>query len=115
MNLELKIRWLSGTPVRHILSCLQDQQVQKSGGWMPDIADDTPQVSTQPEQAGQAPQIEPQELGDIDEAGMTFFDPEKQSWSPKKDFELCLDLNRFDFVLKVERENELNYLRKINI
>ncbi len=47
--------------------------------------------------------------------GARFFDPEKQSWSPKKDFELCLDLNRFNFVLKVEKENELNYLRKIEI
>jgi 2-phosphosulfolactate phosphatase len=47
--------------------------------------------------------------------GARFFDPEKQSWSPQKDFELCLDLNRFDYVLKVEQEDELNYLRKINI
>lgn len=47
--------------------------------------------------------------------GARFFDPEKQSWSPQKDFELCLDLNRFDYVLKVEQEDELNYLRKIEI
>ncbi|MDB4584185.1 2-phosphosulfolactate phosphatase [Draconibacterium sp.] len=47
--------------------------------------------------------------------GARFFDPEKQSWSPQKDFELCLDLNRFDFILKVEREGELNYLRQIKI
>lgn len=47
--------------------------------------------------------------------GARFFDPEKQGWSPQKDFELCLSLNRFDFVLKVEREGDLNYLRKINI
>jgi 2-phosphosulfolactate phosphatase len=46
-------------------------------------------------------------------SGARFFDAEKQSWSPWADFELCLDLNRFDFVLKVERENDLNYLRKI--
>lgn len=46
-------------------------------------------------------------------SGARFFDPEKQSWSPQADFELCLDLNRFDFVLKVEKENELNFLRKI--
>ncbi len=48
-------------------------------------------------------------------SGARFFDPEKQSWSPQKDFEFCLDLNRFDFVLKIEKENELNYLRQINI
>ena len=48
-------------------------------------------------------------------SGARFFDSEKQSWSPQKDFELCLDLNRFNFVLKVEMEGELNYLRRINI
>lgn len=48
-------------------------------------------------------------------SGARFFDLKKQSWSPQKDFELCLDLNRFDFVLKVEREDDLNYLRRINI
>ena len=30
-------------------------------------------------------------------AGARFFDPEKQSWSPQADFDLCLDLNRFNF------------------
>ena len=48
-------------------------------------------------------------------SGARFFDAEKQSWSPQADFDLCLNLNRFDFVLKVEKENELNYLRKIEI
>ncbi len=48
-------------------------------------------------------------------SGARFFDEDKQNWSPKKDFELCLDLNRFDFVLKVEKQDELNYLRRINI
>ena len=48
-------------------------------------------------------------------SGARFFDPEKQSWSPQADFELCLHLNRFDFVLKVEREKDLNYLHKIEI
>ena len=47
--------------------------------------------------------------------GARFFDLEKQSWSPESDFYLCLDLNRFDFVLKVEKEGELNSLRKIEI
>lgn len=47
--------------------------------------------------------------------GARFFDPAKQSWSPQKDFELCLHLNRFDFVLKVKKERGLNYLRKIEI
>jgi 2-phosphosulfolactate phosphatase len=48
-------------------------------------------------------------------SGARFFDAEKQSWSPENDFKLCLDLDRFDFILKVENEGELNYLRRINI
>lgn len=48
-------------------------------------------------------------------SGARFFDPEKQEWAPQKDFELCLNLNRFNFVLKVENEGELNYLREIKI
>ncbi len=47
-------------------------------------------------------------------SGARFFEPKKQDWSPQQDFQLCLDLNRFDFVLKVEREGELNYLRRID-
>ena len=47
-------------------------------------------------------------------SGARFFDPEKQSWSPKADFELCLDLNRFNFVLKVEEDCGLNYLKRID-
>ena len=50
-----------------------------------------------------------------DGSGARFFDPEKQEWSPQDDFFLCLDLNRFNFVLKVETENDFNYLRKIEI
>ncbi len=48
-------------------------------------------------------------------SGARFFDPEKQEWAPQKDFELCVNLNRFNFVLKVENDGELNYLRKIKI
>jgi 2-phosphosulfolactate phosphatase len=48
-------------------------------------------------------------------SGARFFDAEKQSWSPQADFKLCLDLNRFDFVLKVDKENGLNYLQKVEI
>lgn len=48
-------------------------------------------------------------------SGARFFEAGKQDWSPRADFDLCLDLNRFDFVLKVEQEGDLNYLRKINI
>ena len=48
-------------------------------------------------------------------SGNRFFDPEKQEWAPQTDFDLCLNLNRFDFVLKVEKNGEMNYLQKINI
>lgn len=47
--------------------------------------------------------------------GARFFDPAKQSWSPKEDFNLCLSLNRFNFILKVNKENNLNFLEKIDI
>jgi len=45
--------------------------------------------------------------------GARFFAPEKQQWAPMADFDLCLSLNRFNFVLKVESHNNLNYLKKI--
>jgi 2-phosphosulfolactate phosphatase len=47
--------------------------------------------------------------------GARFFSPEKQDWAPEADFDLCLSLNRFNFVLKVEQENGLNFLRKIEL
>ena len=46
--------------------------------------------------------------------GARFFAPEKQEWAPTADFDLCLSLNRFNFVLKVEQGNGLNYLKRIN-
>ena len=46
--------------------------------------------------------------------GARFFAPEKQDWAPQADFDLCLSLNRFNFVLKVEQDNGLNYLKKIS-
>jgi 2-phosphosulfolactate phosphatase len=47
--------------------------------------------------------------------GARFFAPEKQDWAPEADFDLCLSLNRFNFVLKVENDNGLNYLRKVSL
>jgi len=42
-----------------------------------------------------------------------FFDPETE-WAPERDFELCMSLNRFDFILKAESEkNGLVVLKKI--
>ena len=48
-------------------------------------------------------------------SGARFFEPEKQSWSPQADFELCLDLNRFGFVLKVENDGVVNFLKPIRV
>ncbi len=48
-------------------------------------------------------------------SGARFFEPDKQDWSPKTDFDLCLTLDLFNFVLKIEEENNVNYLRKIEI
>ena len=47
--------------------------------------------------------------------GARFYEKESQAWAPVTDFDLCLDLNKFDFVLKVERENKWAYLKKIDI
>ena len=47
-------------------------------------------------------------------SGKRFFEENKQEWAPKQDFDLCLSLNRFNFVLKVERDTYGQFLRKIN-
>lgn len=44
--------------------------------------------------------------------GSRFFDPGKQEWSPKDDFDLCLNLNRFNFVLKYNKGSDFNFLSK---
>lgn len=48
-------------------------------------------------------------------SGKRFFEPENQSWSPDEDFFMCLDLNRFNFVLKTERNRNLSILNKIEV
>lgn len=48
-------------------------------------------------------------------SGARFFDPSKQSWSPRADYDLCLDLNRFDFILKAEMEDGLTVLKKVMV
>jgi 2-phosphosulfolactate phosphatase len=58
----------------------------------------------------------PRMVGQIRQTdGARFFEDDKQSWAPAADFELCLSLDRFDFVLKVEQENGLNFLRRIEL
>jgi 2-phosphosulfolactate phosphatase len=47
-------------------------------------------------------------------SGRRFFLPENQDHSPAEDFDLCLDLNRFDFVLQAEKTGEDQYeLKKL--
>ena len=44
-----------------------------------------------------------------------FFDPEK-TWAPERDFELCMDIGRFDFVLVAQiAEDGIRYLRKMEV
>ena len=38
--------------------------------------------------------------------GRHFFDPAQQEVYPEKDFWMCIDRNRFDFVLKVEKDQD---------
>jgi 2-phosphosulfolactate phosphatase len=47
--------------------------------------------------------------------GARFFQPENAGHSPFGDFELCLDLNRFPFVLRVKKERNQLFLQKILI
>lgn len=43
-----------------------------------------------------------------------FFNPEKY-WAPQSDFDLCLTLDYFDFVLRSKKENDTLVLEKIEI
>ena len=48
-------------------------------------------------------------------AGKRFFNPHK-SWFPEEDFHLCLEVDKFNFVMKVEKEaGDLTFLKKIYI
>jgi 2-phosphosulfolactate phosphatase len=47
-------------------------------------------------------------------SGKRFFELNKQEYSPSTDFELCLDLNRFNFVIRASRQGELLRLNKVS-
>ncbi|MDP4183738.1 MAG: 2-phosphosulfolactate phosphatase [Bacteroidota bacterium] len=47
--------------------------------------------------------------------GARLLDPHNYEWSPSSDFVLCLSLNRFNYILKVEKKDGLNILRKIDL
>ena len=49
-------------------------------------------------------------------AGKRFFDPKLQDIFPERDFYLATELNKFDFVLKLEKDNEgMNYIKRIDV
>ncbi len=49
-------------------------------------------------------------------SGSKFFDKLKQKDFPERDFYLCTEINKFDFVLKVKKDEEGNlYMEKVNI
>lgn len=48
-------------------------------------------------------------------SGARFFLPEKQAYAPEEDFDLCLNLNRFNFVLKRYQTEKGLLLKKIKI
>jgi 2-phosphosulfolactate phosphatase len=48
-------------------------------------------------------------------SAIRLFNPENQDFSPSSDFDLCLDLGKFSFVLKAEKENNLLHLKKIEV
>jgi 2-phosphosulfolactate phosphatase len=45
--------------------------------------------------------------------GARLLDPAHQEWSPASDFDLCLSLDRFDFILRLEEENGIRYLNRM--
>lgn len=48
-------------------------------------------------------------------SGERFFDAQKQEWAPSTDFDLCLERDVFDFILKVENDGRNSYLQKIGV
>ena len=46
--------------------------------------------------------------------GARLLDPANSEWSPATDFDLCLSLDRFDFILRLEEENGIRYLNRID-
>lgn len=48
--------------------------------------------------------------------GAKFFDESKKEDFPKRDFYLCTEINKFDFILEVKKDNNGNrYIKRINI
>lgn len=48
--------------------------------------------------------------------GSKFFDELKQKDFPERDFYLCTEINKFDFILKVKKDEKGNlYIEKVNV
>ena len=49
-------------------------------------------------------------------SGAKFFDPQQWKVFPKDDFSMCIDADRFNFVLKLEKtEHGIPYVKRINL
>lgn len=48
-------------------------------------------------------------------SGKRFFRSESQEWAPSSDFDLCIKLNRFDFVLKVMHDHSGIFLQPVPV
>ena len=46
-------------------------------------------------------------------SGAKFFDPKQDSVFPQRDFELCVMVDRFDFVLRLENEDGLRVMKRV--
>lgn len=46
-------------------------------------------------------------------SGAKFFDPAQSSVFPNKDFFMCTEVDKFDFVMKLKVENGLGYIEKV--
>ena len=45
-------------------------------------------------------------------SALKFFDPQA-TWAPESDFDLCTDVDRFDFVLRLKRDADPPFLERI--
>lgn len=46
-------------------------------------------------------------------SGAKFFDPEQNDVFPTQDFYMCTEVDKFDFVMKVHKNNDYNYVEKV--
>jgi 2-phosphosulfolactate phosphatase len=64
---------------------------------------------------GEEPDFDKMKAMLTDGDGARLLDPANHEWSPSTDFELCLNPNRFDYILRIEKGESFNWLRKIMI